>query len=45
MHPDPASGHRPPATTLAALGAALISAVIRAATGLAFMILLAAGGP
>jgi hypothetical protein len=46
MHPTPASGNRPPATTLAGLGAgALVSAVIPAAAGLAFLISLAARRP
>ena len=46
MQPTPASGTRPRATTLAALGAgALISAVIPAAAGLAFLISLVARRP
>jgi hypothetical protein len=46
MHPSPASRKRPPATTLAGLAAAaLVSAVIPAAAGLAFLISLAAGRP
>ena len=43
MHPIPASRNRPPATGLAA--AALVSAVIPAAAGLAFLISLAARRP
>jgi hypothetical protein len=46
MHPTPATGQRRRATTLAALGAAaLISAVIPAAAGMAFLISLAARRP
>nr|MDQ2814119.1 hypothetical protein [Actinomycetota bacterium] len=46
MHPLPASRSRPPATTLAGLAAAaLVSAVIPAAAGLAFLISLAARRP
>ena len=46
MHPLPASRHRPSATTVAGLAAAaLVSAVIPAATGLAFLISLAARRP
>ena len=46
MHPIPASGNRPPATTLAGLAAAaLVSAVIPAAAGLAFLISLAVRRP
>jgi hypothetical protein len=46
MHPTPPRGTRPQATTLAALGAgALLSAVIPAAAGLAFLISLAARRP
>jgi hypothetical protein len=46
MHPIPASRNRPPATTLAWLAAAaLASAVIPAAAGLAFLISLAARRP
>jgi hypothetical protein len=46
MRPIPASRNRPPATTLAALAAAvLVSAVIPAAAGLAFLISLAARRP
>jgi hypothetical protein len=46
MHPTPASGNRPPATTLAGLAAAaLVTAVIPAATGLAFLISLALRRP
>ena len=46
MHPTPASGHRPSATTVAGLAAAaLVSAVIPAAAGLAFLISLAARRP
>jgi hypothetical protein len=46
MHPSPASRNRPPATTLAGLAAAaLVSAVIPAAAGLAFLISLAARRP
>jgi hypothetical protein len=46
MHPTPASRHRPPATTLAALAAAaLVSAVIPAAAALAFLISLAIRRP
>jgi hypothetical protein len=46
MHPIPASRNRPPATTLAGLAAAaLVSAVIPAAAGLAFLISLAARRP
>ena len=43
MHPIPDARNRPPATTLAGLAAAaLVSAVIPAAAGLAFLISLAA---
>jgi hypothetical protein len=46
MHPTPASHDRPPATTLAGLAAAgLITAVIPAAAGLAFLISLVARRP
>src|SRR6516165_10813853 len=46
MHPTPASRNRPPATTVAGLtAAALLSAVIPAAAGLAFLISLAARRP
>ena len=46
MHPTPASRNRPPATTLAGLAAAaLVSAVIPAAAGLAFLISLAVRRP
>ena len=46
MHPIPATRNRPPATTLAGLvAAALVSAVIPAAAGLAFLISLAARRP
>jgi hypothetical protein len=46
MHPIPASRNRPPATTLAGLAAAaLVSAVIPAAAGLAFLISLAVRQP
>jgi hypothetical protein len=46
MHPIPASRNRPPATTLAGLAAAaVVSAVIPAAAGLAFLISLAARRP
>jgi hypothetical protein len=46
MHPIPASRNRPPAATLAGLAAAaLVSAVIPAAAGLAFLISLAARRP
>jgi len=46
MHPIPASRYRPPATTVAGLAAAaLVSAVIPAAAGLAFLISLAARRP
>ena len=46
MHPTPATRQRPPATTLAGLtAAALISAVIPAAAGLAFLISLVARRP
>ena len=46
MHPIPASRNRPPATTVARLAAAaLVSAVIPAAAGLAFLISLAARRP
>ena len=46
MHPLPASRHRPSATTVAGLAAAaLVSAVIPAAAGLAFLISLAARQP
>jgi hypothetical protein len=46
MHPDPATHPRPRVTTVAALGAAaLVSAVIPAAAGLAFLISLAARRP
>ena len=46
MHPTSTSGNRPPATTLAGLAAAaLVSAVIPAAAGLAFLISLAARRP
>ena len=46
MHPIPASGNRPPATALAGLAAAaLVSAVIPAAAGLAFLISLAVRRP
>ena len=46
MHHAPASRNRPPATTLAGLAAAaLVSAVIPAAAGLAFLISLAARRP
>jgi hypothetical protein len=45
MHPTPATRHRPLATTLAGLAAALVSAVIPAAAGLAFLISLAARRP
>ena len=46
MHPTPAPRHRPRATTVAALGAAaLVSAVIPAAAGLAFLISLAIRRP
>jgi hypothetical protein len=46
MHPTPASRNRPPATTVAGLAAAaLASAVIPAAAGLAFLISLAARRP
>jgi len=46
MHPTPASRNRPPAATLAGLAAAaLVSAVIPAAAGLAFLISLAARRP
>jgi hypothetical protein len=46
MHPIPASRNRPPAITLAGLAAAaLVSAVIPAAAGLAFLISLAARRP
>jgi hypothetical protein len=46
MHPIPATRHRPPATALAGLAAAaLVSAVIPAAAGLAFLISLAVRRP
>ena len=46
MHPIPATRNRPPATTLAGLvAAALVSAVIPAAAGLAFLISLLARRP
>ena len=46
MHPIPATRNRPPATTLAGLvAAALVSAVIPAAAGLAFLISLATRRP
>ena len=46
MQPAPAPRNRPPATTLAGLAAAaLVSAVIPAAAGLAFLISLAARRP
>jgi len=46
MHPTPAPRNRPPATTLAGLAAAgLITAVIPAAAGLAFLISLVARRP
>ena len=46
MYPIPASRNRPPATTVAGLAAAaLVSAVIPAATGLAFLISLAIRRP
>ena len=46
MHPTPASRNRPPATTLAGLAAAaLVSAVIPAAAGLAFLISLVGRRP
>jgi hypothetical protein len=46
MHPTPATRNRPPATTLAGLAAAaLVSAVIPAAAGLALLISLAARRP
>ena len=46
MHPTPGTRQRPRLTTLARLaGAALVSAVIPAAAGLAFLISLAAGRP
>ena len=46
MHPAPARGTRPRATTLGALGAAaLVGAVIPAAAGLAFLISLAVRRP
>lgn len=46
MHPTPATRNRPPATTLAGLvAAALVSAVIPAAAGLAFLISLAVRRP
>jgi len=46
MHPIPASRNRPPAAALAALAAAaLVSAVIPAAAGLAFLISLATRRP
>jgi hypothetical protein len=46
MHPIPVSRHRPPAITLAGLAAAaLVSAVIPAAAGLAFLISLVARRP
>src|SRR5262249_171838 len=46
MHPTPATRQRPPATTLAGLAAAaLVTAVIPAAAGLAFLISLATRPP
>ena len=46
MHPNPPTRHRPRIITLAGLGAgALISAVIPAVAGLAFLISLAARRP
>src|SRR5262249_38278434 len=46
MHPTPATRQRPPATTLAGLAAAaLVTAVIPAAAGLAFLISLATRRP
>jgi hypothetical protein len=46
MHPTPTTRKRPPATTLAGLAAAaLVSAVIPAAAGLAFLISLAVRRP
>ena len=46
MHPNPTAHQRPPATTVAGLAAAaLVSAVIPAAAGLAFLISLAARRP
>ena len=46
MHPAPATRHTPRVTTVAVLGAAaLVSAVIPAAAGLAFLISLAARRP
>ena len=46
MHPNHASGNRPPATALAGLAAAAhVSAVIPAAAGLAFLISLAVRRP
>ena len=46
MHPVPASRRRPPAAALAGLAAAaLVSAVIPAAAGLAFLISLVARRP
>ena len=46
MHPTPASGHRPSATTVAGLAAAaLVGAVIPAAAALAFLISLAIRRP
>src|SRR5215472_14731550 len=46
MHPTPGTRHRPQVTTVAGLAvAALASAVIPAAAGLAFLISLAAGRP
>src|SRR5215472_1283208 len=46
MHPTPGTRHRPQVTTLAGLAAAaLVSAVIPAAAGLAFLISLAARRP
>lgn len=46
MRPLPASGNRPTATTLAGLAtAAIVSAVIPVAAGLAFLISLPAGRP
>ena len=46
MHPTPATRQRPRLTTLAGpAAAALVSAVIPAAAGLAFLISLAAGRP
>jgi hypothetical protein len=45
MHPIPASRNRPPATLAGLAAAALVSAVIPAAAGLAFLISLAARRP